>query len=66
LRQSASMEPLPFLVFDPGDAPDCQFARQVRDIVDRNYPCGEGACWQGSKSELERTPFRAPKGNAVP
>ena len=66
VRQTAAMDPLPFLIFDPGVAPDCSFARHIRDVLDREYPCSDGACWQGSEAELEQTPFKSPKGNAVP
>ena len=60
------MSPVPFLVFDSGVSPDCSFARHIRDILDREYPCRDGACWQGSKASLEAAPFKAPKGNAIP
>ena len=66
LRETVAMDPVPFLIFDSGVSPDCSFARHIRDILDREYPCREGACWQGSKAALEAAPFKAPKGNAVP
>jgi len=47
-RQLAPSSPVPFLIFDPGPAPDCAFATHVRDVLDQNYPCREGACGQGS------------------
>lgn len=65
-RQSAAMNPLPFLIFDPGVAPDCSFARRIRDTLNSEYPCSEGACWHGSEAALEMAPFKTPKGNAVP
>jgi hypothetical protein len=46
-RQLAPSSPVPFLIFDPGLSPDCAFATHVRDILDQNYPCREGACGQG-------------------
>jgi hypothetical protein len=66
LRETAAMDPMPFLIFDSGVSPNCRFARHVLDILDREYPCREGACWQGSKAALDEAPFKAPKGNAVP
>jgi hypothetical protein len=61
LRKSAELNPRPFVIFDPQSS-DCQFAVRVRDVIDRNYPCREGACGQGTKEAFERTPFRPHRG----
>ena len=66
VRQSADLNPLPFLVFDPGPAADCSFARHIRDTLDREYPCRIGGCWHGSKEALDKAPFTNPRGSAVP
>jgi hypothetical protein len=65
-RQSSALNPVPFLIFDPGNAPDCQYATRVRDILDREYPCRDGACWLGSEAELKQAPFKPYTGNAIP
>ena len=36
------------VVFDPQTA-DCDRARRVRDLIDRNYRCREGLCGQGAR-----------------
>jgi hypothetical protein len=65
-RQSAALNPVPFLIFDPGTASDCSFARHVRDTLDHEYPCRDEACWQGSKAALDKAAFKTPKGEALP
>jgi len=30
-RQVSVMNPIPFTIFDPGERPDCAFARHIRD-----------------------------------
>jgi hypothetical protein len=60
LRQSAAMNPIPFVIFDPGTSPDCYFATHVRDILEKAYPCREGMCWQGSEAAFKRAPYRSP------
>lgn len=66
LRETAAMDPVPFLIFDSGVSPDCAYARHVQNILDREYPCRDGACWQGSKSALDEAPFKTAQGNAIP
>ena len=66
LRTVAVMNPIPFMVFDPGPTPDCAFARHIRDMIDRQLPCREGGCWQGSKQAYERAPYKKPTGSGVP
>ena len=61
-RQLAPKSPVPFLVFDPGPSPDCAFARQVRDVIDQNYPCRKGACGQGSSTNFIPTFNQQPPG----
>jgi hypothetical protein len=65
-RRASVMNPIPFTIFDPGEAPDCAFARHIRDGLDRELPCRHGLCWQGSKAAFDRAPFRTPTGDAVP
>jgi hypothetical protein len=60
------MNPIPFLVFDPGVDPDCSFAIHVRDVLEREFHCGDGLCWQGSEAAFERAPYKNYTGNAVP
>jgi|SRR4051812_24614584 hypothetical protein len=62
-RQLAPRTPIPFLVFDPGSSPNCSFARQVRDILDQNYPCHQGACGQGPATNFIPR-FNAPREDA--
>jgi hypothetical protein len=66
VRQSAAMSPVPFLIFDPTRTSDCAFASHVRDILDRGFPCREGACWQGTEAAFKRAPYKKYSGNAVP
>lgn len=61
LRESARMNPMPFVVFDP-ETGDCAFARRVRDIIDRSYPCSDGACGQGTLEAFRSAPFRKRPG----
>jgi hypothetical protein len=61
------MNPIPFLIFDPGPAPDCSFATHIRDLLDREFPCREGACWQGSELAFKEARYQSPKNpSAVP
>jgi hypothetical protein len=61
------MNPTPFLIFDPGEKPDCSFATHVRDVLQRDFPCDAGACWQGSELAYEQAPYQRPKNpSAVP
>ena len=64
--QMAGMNPIPFMILDPGKASDCTFARHIRDVLDKELPCREGACWQGSKAAYERAPFKKQTGTGVP
>lgn len=57
LQESARLDPMPFVIFDPPTR-DCAFARRVRDIVDGNYPCRDGACGQGTVEAFGKAPFR--------
>jgi len=66
LRQSRGMNPAPFLVFDPGASPDCSFATHIRDVLEREFPCGEGLCWQGTGAAFKRAAYKNYAGNAVP
>ena len=60
VRQLAPKWPVPFLIFDQGSTPDCSFARHVRDIVDQNYPCREGACGQGPTTDFITAVYQQP------
>jgi len=51
-HQLAPSSPVPFLIFDPGPSPDCEFATHVRDILDHNYPCRDGGCGQGTAADF--------------
>ncbi len=51
-RSLAPNETVPFLIFDPGPSPNCAFATRVRDILNQNYPCRDGACGQGSATDF--------------
>lgn len=66
LRRSRAMNPVPYLVFDPGPAPDCTFASHIRDVLEREFHCSEGLCWQGSEAAFKRAPYKNYGGNAVP
>ena len=66
LRKMSVMNPIPLIIFDPGKAPNCAFARRIRDTLDRELPCRDGLCWQGSKAAFDRAPFRSPTSSAVP
>lgn len=57
LKQSAQLEPMPFIVFDPTGA-NCEMGVRVRNLIDRNYPCREGACGQGARAAFDEAPFR--------
>jgi hypothetical protein len=57
LLQTATMDPLPFVIFDP-QGTDCESATRLRDIMDRNYPCRDGACGQGSRADFERASYK--------
>jgi hypothetical protein len=57
LRETAAMNPQPFLFFDPQSA-DCERARQVRDLIDENYPCRAGACGQGARPAFENAAYK--------
>lgn len=46
VKLAAKMTPLPFLVLDPQDS-NCDDATRLRDLIDQNYPCRDGACGQG-------------------
>lgn len=48
LQAASKMFPVPFLIFDP-ETNDCTLAKRVRDLIDRNYPCRDGACGQGTR-----------------
>jgi hypothetical protein len=56
LRAASQMFPMPFLVFDP-ETNDCAYARRVRDLIDRNYPCRDGACGQGTREGFGMPPI---------
>jgi hypothetical protein len=66
VRQTAVMNPVPFMIFDPGAAPDCSFATHIRDTLDQELPCRDGACWQGSKEAFDRAPYKKLTGSGVP
>jgi hypothetical protein len=66
LRQARGMNPVPFLVLDPGASPDCSFATHLRDVLEREFPCRDGLCWQGSEAAFKRAPYKNYTGNAVP
>ena len=66
VEEVAVMNPIPFMIFDPGVAPDCSFARHVRDTLDKELPCRDGACWQGSKEAYDRAPFKKLTGTGIP
>ncbi len=67
VRRSAAMQPIPVLIFDPGDPPECSFATKIQAEIDQVYPCRDGACWQGSKAAFERANYRIPRNSsAVP
>jgi len=55
-HQLAPRSPIPFLLFDPGQSPDCDFARHVRDTLDQNYPCRRMACGQGPRTDFIAPP----------
>ena len=57
LKLAARMDPVPFLVFEPGNS-NCKDAKRVRDLIDRNYPCGDGACGQGARAEFDAAPSK--------
>ena len=57
VRKTAVMDPLPFVIFDP-QGTDCESATRLRDIIDRNYPCRDGACGQGSRAAFERASYK--------
>jgi hypothetical protein len=61
LQESAQLNPMPFVIFDP-QTRDCAFASQVRDIVDANYPCRDGACGQGTAEGFKNAPYRTTNG----
>ena len=46
VKLAAKMTPPPFLVFDPQGS-NCDDATRMRDLIDQNYPCRDGACGQG-------------------
>lgn len=66
VRETATMNPIPFYIFDPGKASDCSFAQHVRDTIDQEMHCRDGGCWQGSKEAFDRAPYKKSTGNAVP
>jgi hypothetical protein len=66
LREVTNMNPRPFMIFDPGAAPDCAFASRVQGEISEALPCRQGACWRGSKADYDRAPFRKPSGDVVP
>ena len=66
VRQMSVLDPVPLMSFDPGIAPDCSYARHIRDTLDQNLPCREGQCWQGSKAAYDRAPYRKHTGAGVP
>jgi len=61
VRESATYSPLPLLVFD-GSPAGSVYASHIRDLIERNYPCRTGACFQGSDLELNRTRYRRRDG----
>ena len=61
LRLSSELNPRPFVIFDP-ETRNCAAARRMRDVIDRNYPCRDGACGQGSIEAFRTAPYRMSKG----
>lgn len=61
VRESATLNPLPLLVFD-AQLQGNGYASHIRDMIAKNYPCRAGACFQGSPLSLDRTPYRRSKG----
>ncbi len=48
LVRGTTMNPVPFVVLDPTNAPSCAEATKVRDIINDAADCqGEGRCGQG-------------------
>lgn len=62
VRTTAKTRPLPFIIFDPQTS-DCAYAARLRDLIDSNYPCSDGACGQGSRSAFDRAPYRQTTGS---
>ena len=58
------MYPLPFLIFDPQGA-DCQDAVRLRNLIERNYPCRDGACGQGSQGAFEKARYKETGGSTA-
>lgn len=66
LGMARTMNPLPYLIFDPGVEPDCAFASRIQSLLEREYSCGEVQCWQGSKAEYDEAAYAKPTGLGVP
>lgn len=59
LTQSAELNPMPWVVFDPSGA-DCELGVRVRNLIDGSYPCREGLCGQGTRAAFDAARFRTP------
>ncbi len=64
LRLVDTLNPRPYLLFDPTRAADCGVATQVRDLIASNFSCAEASCWQGSHPDFEVTEI--PEGKTPP
>ena len=52
LAIARSMNPAPFILFDPAAAEDCALATNIRDLIHREANCGEQVpCRQGHYRE---------------
>lgn len=55
LARGLKLNPVPFIVFDPTNAPNCPEAIKVRDVINSAGDCqGMGMCGQGSSAEWEK------------
>lgn len=61
VRQSAALNPIPTLLFDP-DHKDCSFDKRIRRLLDRSFPCRFGACFQGSPQAFKKAPWKRTRG----
>jgi hypothetical protein len=57
VKESKALNPIPFLIFDPSGADDCDYATQIRDLLNR-AGCNEGGCGQGSRDAFRHAPFK--------
>lgn len=61
VRLSSKLNPMPFVMFDP-ETGECAFATRVRDIIDGNYLCRDGARRQGTAEAFRKAPHRTKPG----